>query len=213
MSQASLFDDAPAATPVFEVFKLPNAQLRYCERFFNRDEADLLFHTLHQNIEWQQHHIRIAGIERAQPRLSAWYGDQDAHYSYSGLLLRPSPWTETLSTLKHQIEASCETRFNSVLLNLYRDQHDSMGWHADDERELGNQPIIASLSFGASRDFLIKHKTAPQLKHKIALGHGSLLIMGGDMQSHWVHAIAKQKAFIGPRLNLTFRQIHGSNLA
>lgn len=211
MSQASLFGDDSDIEPSFEVFTLPEAQLRYCEHYYDRTVADQLFDTLRQEVAWQQHSIRIAGIVRAQPRLSAWYGDKDAQYSYSGLQLQPIPWTATLDKLRQQVEKSCNTRFNSVLLNLYRDQQDSMGWHADDEKELGPCPTIASLSFGATRDFLIKHRIDTQLKRKIALAHGSLLVMKGEMQSHWLHAIAKQKDLIGPRLNLTFRQIYSSN--
>lgn len=208
MSQTSLFGDHSTSFDSFEAFSLPQAELRYYAHYFSQIEADELFATLRHEIDWQQHCIRIAGVERLQPRLSAWYGDPDAHYSYSHLRLQPSPWTQTLLELKQRLEASCNTSFNSVLLNLYRDQQDSMGWHADDEKELGSRPVIASLSFGASRDFLIKHKVDPQLKRKVALEHGSLLVMGGDMQSHWLHAIAKQKEQLGPRLNLTFRQIH-----
>lgn len=209
-SQASLFGDTESAPPTFEFFSLPDADLRYCQHYFSSVEADQLYEQLREEIKWEQHHIRIAGIERAQPRLSAWYGDADAHYAYSGLRLQPALWTASLLKLKHQLEASCHAQFNSVLLNLYRDQNDSMGWHADDEKELGPYPIIASLSLGASRDFLIKHKTEARLKHKITLEHGSLLVMEGAMQSHWLHAIAKQKELLGPRLNLTFRYIHHS---
>lgn len=211
MSQASLFGDQSTSSESFESFSLPQAELRYYEHYFSPNEADQLYSTLYDEVHWQQHRIRIAGIERPQPRLSAWYGDPNAHYSYSGLRLDPNPWTTTLLALKQRLEASCNANFNSVLLNLYRDQQDSMGWHADDEKELGPLPVIASVSFGASRDFLIKHKIEPQLKRKIALAHGSLLVMGGDMQSHWLHAIAKQKEQLGPRLNLTFRQIYPSN--
>lgn len=208
MPQTSLFGDEHADHDSFEFFSLPNADLKYCRQYFPRQQADQLFEQLQQEIEWQQHHIRIAGLQRAQPRLSAWYGNREAHYAYSGLQLQPLPWTAGLLAIKHQLEASCDTSFNSVLLNLYRDQNDSMGWHADDEKELGPRPIIASVSLGTCRDFLIKHKTDPQLKRKIALEHGSLLVMGGEMQSHWLHAIAKQKENLGPRINLTFRQIY-----
>jgi alkylated DNA repair dioxygenase AlkB len=119
----------------------------------------------------------------------------------------PLTWSPPLIDVKAKLEDSCVTRFNSVLLNYYRDQQDSMGWHSDDEAELGSAPIIASLTLGASREFAFKHKTRKELRYKIKLSHGSLLVMQGTTQAHWLHAIAKEKEPIGARINLTFRRI------
>lgn len=208
MQQNSLFMQADDTALVVERFDVPDADLRYYPQFFSAEEADQLFAQLHSGLAWQQHHIRIAGIMRAQPRLSAWYGDADAAYSYSGLHLKPLPWHPLLNKIRTRLEHLTEHRFNSVLANLYRDQVDSMGWHADDEPELGKQPLIASVSLGSTREFLIRHNQIKSAKHKITLAHGSLLLMGGEMQSHWQHAIAKQKHTLAPRINLTFRLIY-----
>lgn len=203
MQQTSLF----SAVQHSESIILPDADLLYFPDFYSPLEADRLFALLRSETPWRQDSIRIAGIQRLQPRLSAWYGDSDAEYTYSGLHLVPLTWTAPLLDIKSKLEARCGSRFNSVLLNYYRDQQDSMGWHSDDETELGPTPIIASLSFGSSREFAFKHKTRKELRYKIKLSHGSVLVMQGTTQSHWLHAIAKEKVTLGPRINLTFRRI------
>lgn len=210
MQQESLFQQGEQTILQVEHFEVPNAELSYYPQFFSAIEASQLFEQLQKELVWEQHHIRIAGMTRAQPRLSAWYGDSDAAYSYSGLQLKPIVWHPALNHIRQRIESLTSHRFNSVLANLYRDHIDSMGWHADNEPELGIRPLIASVSLGCSREFLIRHNNIKSARHKIALAHGSLLLMGGDMQTHWQHAIAKQKETLGPRINLTFRLIHRS---
>lgn len=211
MLQNSLFntphEESGSATLHVEQFAIPDAELAYYPQFFAPHEADRYFAQLHEQLAWQQHHIRIAGVVRAQPRLSVWYGDPEAHYSYSGLSLAPLAWHPLLTQLRARLESQLRVKFNSVLANLYRDQVDSMGWHADDEPELGPLPVIASLSFGTCREFLIRHNTIKTARHKIELGHGSLLVMGGAMQQYWQHAITKKTREMGPRINLTFRFI------
>jgi alkylated DNA repair dioxygenase AlkB len=156
---------------------------------------------------WRQEEITVYGKPYLQPRLSAWYGD--LAYSYSGIRLEPLPWTPTLLEIKRRVETLVKHNFNSVLLNLYRDQHDGMGMHSDDERELGPEPAIASLSLGEERTFLLKHKSRKDLKTvKLTLPSGSLLLMQGQTQQHWRHGINRERQVCAPRLNLTFRTIH-----
>ncbi len=176
--------------------------------FLARPESDACYAELMERVRWEQHVIRIRGHTVASPRLSAWYGDPEAHYSYSGLSLEPRPWLSTLRELKSRIEAICGAPFNSVLLNLYRDGADGMGWHSDDEPELGERPIIASLSLGETRRFRFRHRRRDDLEPvEIGLHDGSLLIMQGDTQRFWKHQIPKTRRTVGPRINLTFRNI------
>ncbi|WP_448570666.1 alpha-ketoglutarate-dependent dioxygenase AlkB family protein [Trichothermofontia sp.] len=169
--------------------------------------ADRAFNCLLAKTPWRQESITLFGKRYQQPRLIAWYGDTGKTYRYSGLLLHPLPWTETLISLKTQVEALAAAPFNSVLLNYYRDGQDSMGWHSDDEPELGVNPVIASLSLGASRRFCLRHRSRSDAKVKLWLSHGSLLIMAGATQHYWQHAVPKTAKAIGPRLNLTFRWV------
>ena len=160
------------------------------------------------DITWRQETVTIYGKSHLQPRLTAWYGDRESNYSYSGINMKPNPWTHRLLSLKKRIESLAQQEFNSVLLNYYRDQQDSMGMHSDDEPELGNQPVIASLSLGEERTFLLRHKTKKDLNTiKLPLPSGSLLIMKGKTQRYWKHGIAKERIPCGPRVNLTFRSI------
>jgi len=176
-----------------------------------RDYGELL-RDLIENSDWRQEQITVYGKQYLQPRLSAWYGDLS--YRYSGFRLDPLPWTDTLLAIRSKVEDLCGLDFNSVLLNYYRDHNDSMGMHSDDERELGTQPAIASLSLGAERDFLLRHKLRKEMDTcKLPLPSGSLLLMRGDTQRYWRHGIAKQKQACGPRLNLTFRQVQASTAA
>lgn len=186
---------------------MPGADIVYVPTWLEKPIADkLLAHLLHK-IAWQEATIKIFGKEQKIPRLQAWYGDEDASYTYSGLKMTPLPWEKNLKVLKAKCEAQCNTRFNSVLANLYRNGNDSMGFHADDEPELGEQPIIASVSLGEQRNFDLINKSTKQ-KQRIVLEHGSLLIMQGETQKHWQHGINKSKRPHDPRINLTFRFVH-----
>ena len=187
---------------------LVDGDARFVADFLTRAESDTCFSELLDLVEWEQHLIQIRGREVASPRLSAWYGDPDAHYRYSGLSLEPRPWLPPILELKTKVEAACDAPFNSVLLNLYRDGADSMGWHSDDEPELGERPVIASLSLGATRRFRLRHRLRKDLDPvAIDLESGSLLIMQGDTQRFWKHQIPKTKRTVEPRINLTFRSI------
>jgi len=159
---------------------------------------------LETEIDWQQDYLQMYGKRVAIPRLQAWYGDKD--YSYSGMILTAKPWLPVLLELKQQVENKCQTPFNAVLANLYRDQNDTVGWHSDDEAELGKDPVIASLSLGDERNFQLKHKYSGE-KLTIPLTSGSLLIMAGATQHYWQHALPRTKKVKSPRINLTFRQI------
>jgi len=189
-----------------ERFELPDADLLLWRQIELGLPQELLLRELIDTTAWRQEKITVYGKPYLQPRLSAWYGNLS--YSYSGIRLEPEPWTPTLLRIKAHVEALSGHQFNSVLLNYYRDHNDSMGMHSDDERELGRQPTIASLSLGEQRTFLLKHKTRKDLKTaKLVLPSGSLLLMQGDTQQHWRHGINKQRKPCGPRLNLTFRAI------
>lgn len=190
----------------YERLELPDADLLFWRRVELGMPHGSLLQTLIDDTEWRQDRITVYGKSYLQPRLSAWYGD--LAYRYSGIRLEPRAWTPTLLEIKARVEALTGEPFNSVLLNYYRDQNDSMGMHSDDERELGRQPAIASLSLGEERTFLLRHKTRKDLKTvKLTLPPGSLLLMQGDTQQYWRHGINKERQSCGPRLNLTFRSI------
>ncbi len=188
-------------------FKLPQADISYISNFIPFEEAHSLFDILKQTISWQQDDITVFGKTYNQPRLTALYSEIDKPYTYSNITMFPKPFTAVLVELKNKIECISKSTFNSVLLNLYRDGSDSNGWHADNEKELGTNPEIASVSIGATRVFHFKHRTLTKEKHKINLENGSLLLMTGEMQHHWLHHIPKTKKPIGERINLTFRKI------
>lgn len=187
---------------------LPQADIRFYPTFLNPQEADRLLADLTQTIPWRQDWITIYGRSLPQPRLTAWYGDAGKSYTYSGLTMVPSPWTTALQAIKARVEVVSEVRFNSVLLNLYRDGNDSMGWHSDDEPELGQNPVIASLSLGGTRRFQLRQRQDKTLKHQLELGSGSLLVMAGTTQHFWQHQVPKTKRSVPPRINLTFRVIY-----
>lgn len=176
--------------------------LLYDDSFFDREEADRLFRILRTEVAWSQEHSR----GRPFPRLTAWYADAGLTYTYSGVTHQALPWTPTLREIRQRVESAAAADFNSLLLNLYRDGQDSVGFHADDEPELGYNPVIASVSFGAVRDFVLKHKKARD-KVTLSLAHGSLLVMAGTCQHHWIHSLPKRAGPIGERINLTFRKI------
>ena len=192
--------------PEKKVFDLPNASIEYFPNFFNEEKSDLLFEKLKSEIPWQQDDIKVYGKIYAQPRLTALYGNEGKQYSYSSVIMQPHSWNALLTSIKEKVETVCDEKFTTVLLNLYRNGKDSNGWHADNEKELGKNPVIASVSFGVSRPFYLKHNTLNE-KLKIELEHGSLLVMKGETQHYWKHQIAKTAKEIGPRINLTFRII------
>jgi alkylated DNA repair dioxygenase AlkB len=187
--------------------KLPDAKMRYFENFIPKEIADDYYNTLLENIPWQQDKINIFGKTHLQPRLTSLHSSNLKSYSYSGIRMLANPMSFELSAIKNLLEDVSEIDFNSVLINLYRNGRDSNGWHADNEKELGNDPVIASLSFGASRFFHLKHRTRKEAKLKFELKHGSLLLMEGGMQEYWLHQIAKTAREVKPRINLTYRKI------
>lgn len=186
---------------------LIDASVRYVPKFLSTAEADALLATLSTEIDWQQHDITLFGKTYAQPRLIAWHGDAGANYRYSGTNFAPAPWTPALSDLRRRLASEIGV-FNSVLVNLYRDHRDSMGMHADDEAELGPEPLIASISLGAVRPFVMKHRQRPaEPTVRVPLAHGSLLTMSGTTQRYWKHGLPKRTRAHGPRINLTFRHV------
>ena len=188
------------------VFELEDGCVRFIERFLSNAEERRWLAALREQTQWRQERIRLFGRSHPTPRLTAWHGDEDAVYRYSGLEMRPEPWTDALRTVKQRVEAVSGASFNSVLLNYYRDGRDAMGWHSDDEPELGAQPLIGSLSLGATRRFLLRHKTVPNQHLALELPGGSYFEMSGPIQRHWRHRVPKAAAG-GPRINLTFRTI------
>jgi len=187
--------------------KLPNAEIDYTPAFFNLDESRELFDSIYDHTNWIEEDIRVYGKVYKQPRLTAFYANNDKAYGYSNISMSPQPFNSTLNTIKSKIEKATQLTFSSCLLNLYRDGQDSNGWHSDDEKELGENPAIASVSLGAERLFHLKHKNIKTLKHKLTLKNGSLLLMKGETQHHWLHQIPKTKKTIDKRINLTFRLI------
>ncbi len=187
---------------------IENGALQLREDFYDPKAADKLLTVLQETVVWRQEPIILFGREVMQPRLTAWYGDPGASYRYSGLEMKPLPWTETIQQIREKISTASGHSFNSVLLNYYRDGQDSMGWHSDDEPELGPNPFIASLSLGAARRFHLKARHRKELETiRLDLPHGSLLLMGGALQHHWLHQISKTKKMMGARINLTFRWV------
>ncbi|MFA7553545.1 MAG: alpha-ketoglutarate-dependent dioxygenase AlkB [Spongiibacteraceae bacterium] len=198
--------------PATYALDIPDADIHYYPQFLAEPQST--YQTLLKEIQWRQDTIRIYGKPLLIPRLNAWYGDREAAYSYSGLTMKPLPWTPCLQALKQQLETYLNVQFNSVLLNHYRDGNDSVAWHSDDEPELGTAPIIASLSLGATRRFSLRslvNKTAAPLH--IDLEPGSLLVMQGSTQRCWQHQVAKTTQPTEGRINLTFRRIIGGNAA
>ncbi|QIL76358.1 alpha-ketoglutarate-dependent dioxygenase AlkB family protein [Hymenobacter sp. HDW8] len=188
---------------------LPDAEVLLDPHFLPPIEAEALFQELLNTIPWRHEPIKLFGKEVMQPRLTSWHGDPAARYRYSGLILEPQPWTPALQRLRKQVSEATGADFNSVLLNLYRTGQDSMGWHADNEPELGPHPVIASVSLGATRRFRLRPGpgTPPYAPLGLDLPPGSLLVMRGPTQQRWQHALPKTTRPIEARLNLTFRRI------
>jgi len=183
-----------------------DGELYLIKQFYLQPESDLLFAQLQADLAWQEEAIFIYGRWVKIPRLMCWYGNAEARYRYSGVNHQPMPWTAALQAIRTKVEEHCQCSFNSVLANLYRDGKDSMGCHADDEKELGLNPVIVSLSLGDERLFKLHHKKRKETLD-INLGHGDLLVMAGTLQHHWMHSVPKTKKLKTPRINLTFRKI------
>jgi alkylated DNA repair dioxygenase AlkB len=190
-----------------QTLDLPEAEVVLYPAFFSASEADRLLRELRATTAWRQETIKLYGKTIDVPRLTAWYGDEGTDYIYSGIKNVPLPWTPALREVKRAVEPPAGVVFNSVLLNRYRTGQDSVSWHADDEPEFGERPVIASVSFGGTRPFQLKHKKRKGLKASVELTHGSLLIMRGDTQMNWLHQIPKTAKPVEERLNLTFRVI------
>jgi alkylated DNA repair dioxygenase AlkB len=182
------------------------AHFAYIPEFIGEPEGNRLLASLSDELDWKQQKIRLFGRSVLQPRLSCWYSDAGVHYAYSGLKLKPVAWHPDLLRLRNELQHSLGHPFNSVLGNAYRNGADSMGWHSDDERELGPEPVIASLSLGASRRFKFRNKIGRDCT-ELTLEHGSLLLMREPCQSGFQHAVPKTTKPVGLRVNLTFRQI------
>ena len=200
MARMDLFDDATALTAI----PIEDGRLAFQQRLGLDLSPQDVFCRLRDETDWRAEQIQVWGKLHLQPRLSAWHGE--ARYRYSGKTFEPQPFTALQLHIKQAVELATGCHFNSVLLNYYRDQRDSMGFHADDEPELGPEPAIASVSFGAPRTFILKHRTLPKTV-KLALGDGCLLLMAGTLQQHWTHGINKERTARGARINLTFRLI------
>lgn len=186
---------------------LPDSDIVYYPAFFDKHRADDYFRYFLDNALWQQDNIRVFGKLYLQPRLTALYGNNDKSYSYSGIVMDPHPFDAKLQELKGALDQLTQVNFTSCLMNLYRNGSDSNGWHADDEKELGINPVIASVSLGQERVFHLKHKEKKEFKKRLVLEHGSLLLMRGVTQHCWLHQIPKSKKPMNPRINLTFRVI------
>lgn len=184
-----------------------DGEVFYKPDLFSPSESLSLFKSLQEEIKWRHEPIVLFGKQIMQPRLTAWYGDDGKIIRYSGIKMQPLPWIPVLSEIKEKVESFAGTQFNSVLLNQYRNENDSMGWHRDNEKELGQNPVIASVSLGATRAFHFKHVDDPKLKKAVPLSDGSCLLMQGSTQHNWYHGLPKLTKSIGPRINLTFRII------
>jgi alkylated DNA repair dioxygenase AlkB len=187
--------------------QLPGAELDFRPHWLDVATADQWLQQLAAETPWEQPQLLIHGQQVAVPRLLAWYGDPDASYRYSGLLHQPLPWTPLLAEIRARVEEVAGQPFNGVLLNFYRDGNDSMGWHSDDEAELGPNPLVASLNLGGPRRFDLRRKGSGRIEHSLQLHSGSLLVMAGATQHHWQHQVAKTRKPVAPRINLTFRLI------
>ena len=185
-----------------------DGNVEYLGAILDPSESDALFTTLLSTLLWQNDQVILFGKARTLSRKVAWHGDDSFTYAYSGTSKTASPWTPELRLIKERVEKRAGTTFNSCLLNLYHDGMEGMGWHSDDEKTLGKNPVIASVSLGAERIFKLKHRGSKEVV-SVLLEHGSLLVMRGSTQHHWVHAMPKTKKVTAPRINLTFRTFLG----
>lgn len=187
---------------------MKDAELLYYPEFFDKGTSDKLFNSLLNTVQWKQDKIMMYGKELPLPRLSGWYGENQKPYTYSGITLHPLPWTKELLAIKEKIEQVAKVNFTSVLLNRYRDGQDYVGWHTDAEKELGKNPVIGSVNFGATRRFQLRRIDNHKEKFEVELKHGTFLVMQGTTQHFWQHQIPKTSVKIGERINLTFRVIN-----
>ncbi len=202
MSQLS-FEEDRSMTRI----DMPGAYVRLMRGFLGQGEAHRAFESIKSSTRWRQDKITIYGKEYDVPRLQQWFGDPGMTYVYSRIEMKPEPWTPLLLDIKSKVEKECGCSFNSVLVNLYRDGKDKIGWHSDDEPELGDRPTIASVSLGADREFYFRSKAPEGPKASLVLSHGSLLVMSGDTQKNWQHCLPSRSNVDGPRINLTFRTL------
>jgi alkylated DNA repair dioxygenase AlkB len=205
MHQPRLFDE-PGLGGASRVVLDERGLVTYDRGFLDAAAADELLRELLQSVPWKQEHLRLYGREIPFPRLTAWCGDPGAVYTYSGIVNEPRAWTAGLARLRDRLHVALGVRFNSALLNLYRTGSDSMGWHADDEHELGERPLIASVSLGATRRFELRPLRKGDSRG-LALEHGSLLVMSGDTQRCWKHQVPKEPTVRASRVNVTFRVV------
>jgi alkylated DNA repair dioxygenase AlkB len=196
---------------MMQSISIEHGELELHPNFLSTSQANELFKNLCRSVQWRQDDIFIFGKWIKQPRKTAMFSDPGIKYSYSGLQHKTHVWTQELQKLKRNIERTANSDFNLVLLNLYRDGNDSMGWHSDDEKELGENPIIASISLGVERPFKFRPKknNPNQKPFSVSLNNGSLLLMKGETQHYWQHSIAKSRKVNSERINLTFRKILG----
>ena len=215
LMQPDLFNHVSDTKPLqFIDHDLGDACIREYPQLFSPSRCAQLLSQLLEQIPWQQDHIRIAGKLIRVPRLQCWMGDRNSNYGYSGIRLEPLPWQGVIIEIRDQMQALSHTDFNSVLLNYYRNGQDSVAWHADDEPELGANPIIASISLGAERTFQLRHKRDKSRgRYRMLLRNGSVLIMGKTLQNNWLHQLPKEKDLQSPRINLTFRKICNTDTA
>lgn len=202
-----LFSSSPDCSDEAVRIDMADADVLLFASLFSQREANQLHDALLTGIQWQQEKIRLYGKVHPLPRLTALYGDPGTTYSYSGITAECAPWVPALMTIKERIEEVSHARFNSVLLNRYRNGADSMSWHADDEPELGRNPVIGSVSLGQSRTLQMRHRSDKSNRRDIPLANGSFLLMQGSVQHHWLHQIAKSRRQMGERINLTYRLI------
>lgn len=208
-NQSDLFAQSAENSPIS--LQGEGLSATYLRSFISSEQADIWFAELLNTVTWQQDEITVYGKRHLTPRLSCWMGESWMAYTYSNHTMQPKAWQYLPKQIKQMVEAHTGESFNSVLLNYYRDGQDSNGWHADDEPELGMNPVIASVSLGAGRDFLLRQKRDHSIKHKLYLEHGSLLMMQGRTQEQWQHHVPK-RAHAGARMNLTFRKmVHPSS--
>jgi len=200
----SLFPEARVLVPI----PMRDAEVLFLRSLPLGEPPDAVLARLVSETPWRSETIRMWDKTYLQPRLVAWYGDEGASYEYSGKRYEALPWTPLLLDLRERVEGAAAVRFNSVLLNYYRDQRDSVAMHSDDERELGSEPVIASLSLGETRTLVFRHKSdRAQKTMRLPLESGSLLLMKGPTQRCWQHGVPKETRPCGPRVNLTFRQV------
>lgn len=192
---------------IAESLSMPDADVVIYRNLFSEKESDRLLSELYNTTNWKQESIKMYGKSLPIPRLTAWYGNSGKSYTYSKIAMNPEPWSAALLEIKLKIEGLSGVEFNSVLLNLYRNGSDSVSWHSDDEPELGENPLIGSVSFGGTRRFIFRHKYKKELKKEVELTHGSFLIMRGATQHFWQHQIPKTVKSVESRINLNFRVI------